>query len=133
MSYSLKIILFLIISSITFGKLSDGIYSVRNDETTWFWYPYTEIVVNKGKIVKVIHDKVNSKGVRASKYNFHSEKLEKKIKNLIVQLEKNYYKANGNIDKMDAIAGATESVDEFKRQYKFLIKQKLPGNYIMKK
>lgn len=135
----MKILLcmFLVISSFSFGKLQDGKYSVRTDRSIWFWYPYTEVTVKDGVVTSVAHDRVKTDGRLASQDDSYNNRMFKKTKmspELYSKLiPENYFKAKGDLDKMDAIAGATDSLSHFKKQYEFLMKQEKPGNYIMKK
>lgn len=132
------LLLFFILSSITVlaSQYKDGVYYVVASKGTWGWKPFTQITVKNGKITEVITDRINSKGELASKDESYNSSMLKKNKtnpkDYSDKLPKNYYKANGNIDKIDGIAGATDTVNEFKVMMKFLIdkaEKGQPGKY----
>ncbi len=134
----LFILAFVILSATSFGsKLEDGKYTVRTDKTIWFWYPYTEFTVKDGEIIDVKHDRVKKDGRLASNDDSYNNRMYKKNnmspKQYSQMIPANFFKAGKNIDNIDNVAGATDSVNHFKKQYKFLMEQGKPGNYIMKK
>ncbi|MGL5051495.1 MAG: hypothetical protein ACRC0V_08395 [Fusobacteriaceae bacterium] len=132
--------LFILISSIVSAQLKDGKYTCITDKTIWFWYPYTEMIIENGEVVSASHDRIKKNGEKASldegynksmlkKANVNPEIYSKKI-------PENYFKAGKNIDKMDGLAGATDSVTHFKKQMSLMLEKAEtvgPGNYVIKK
>ncbi len=126
------IITFAIISSLAAGaELKDGRYSVQTDKSIWFWYPKTEILVEGGEVTEVSHDRVKKDGRLASQDDWYNKKMLKKSgsnpEEYSIKIPENYFKANGNLDEMDSIAGATDSVNHFKKQMNFLLKKAEAG------
>lgn len=134
-----KIVLFIILNTFVLAMpLKDGKYSVRTEKSFWFWYPYTSVIIRNGEIVEAYHDRIKLDGRKASendKYNssmMRSSKTNPKIYSKAIPEE--FFNKNKDLNKMDNIAGATDSVQNFKSQIKFLIHKaetEGPGNYIM--
>ncbi|MGL4671006.1 MAG: hypothetical protein ACRC6J_05745 [Cetobacterium sp.] len=133
-------ILMLMISSIANAGLKDGKYTSRTDKTIWFWYPYTEMIVKNGEVISVYHDRIKNDGSKASEDESYNKNMAKK-QNVNPALyskliPENYFKAGKNLQKMDEIAGATDSVNHFKKQMQMLLQKaetEGPGDYIIKK
>jgi len=126
------LIAFAIMSVVAAGaELKDGRYSVKTDKSIWFWYPKTEIVVKDGQVVEATHDRVKKDGRLASQDDWYNKKMLKKTGSNPEQYSKeipeNYFKANKNLDEIDNVAGATESVVHFKKQMNFLLKKAETG------
>ncbi|MGL6115903.1 MAG: hypothetical protein ACRC1R_12895 [Cetobacterium sp.] len=120
-------------------NLKDGFYSVRTDKTYFFYYPTTTMTVKNGEIVAVTHDRTQLDGKKASEdEDYNKNMLENRGVNAEIyskKLVEEYFAANKNLDKVENIAGATDSSRHFKSQMRFLIEKaqtKGPGNYIMK-
>ncbi len=133
----LFIFAFAIMSISAFGdNLKDGKYSVKTDKAMWSWYPYTEFTVENGEIIDVKHNRVKDDGSLASDDKSFNKMMHDKSKSSPKEYSKlipeNFFKAGKDIDKIDNVAGATDSVNQFKKQYKFLINKGKPGNYTMK-
>ncbi|SJZ36940.1 Major membrane immunogen, membrane-anchored lipoprotein [Cetobacterium ceti] len=131
----------LLLSSIALGaQLKDGKYTVRTDKSIWFWYPYTAMVVKNGEIVSTYHDRIKLDGRKASEDESYNKNMYKKVKINPEMYSKlipeDFFKNGKDLNKMDGISGATDSLNHFKSQMKFLIEKSEtegPGNYIMKK
>ncbi|MGL5053676.1 MAG: hypothetical protein ACRC5W_08845 [Cetobacterium sp.] len=133
-------VLMLVLSSLANAELKDGRYTSKTDKTIWFWYPYTEMTVKNGEIISVYHDRVKNDGSKASEDESYNKSMGKK-QNVNPALyskliPENYFKAGKNLETMDLVAGATDSVNHFKKQMKMLIQKaetEGPGDYIIKK
>lgn len=136
-----KIIIFMLFSTVLFGQgLKDGRYSVQTDRSIWFWYPKTEMVVEDGVVTQVSHDRVKKDGRLASEDDWYNKKMLKKTgsnpESYSKDIPENYFKAEKNLEKMDNVAGATDSTTHFKKQMEFLLeKAKIgeTGNFEMSK
>ncbi len=126
------LMIFAITCSIAIGaELKDGDYSVRTDKTFWFWYPRTEIVVKDGEVIEAYHDRVKKDGRLASEDDWYNKKMLKKNgtnpARYSKEIPENYFKANRDLEKIDNVAGATESVHHFKKQMEFLLEKAEKG------
>ncbi|MGL5544813.1 MAG: hypothetical protein ACRDB6_06865 [Cetobacterium sp.] len=134
------LILMLAFSSIASASLKDGKYTVISDGSIWFWYPYTEMVVKNGEVIEVIHDRIKKSGKKASQdKNYNTDMLKKVGVNPNIyskMIPENYFKSGKNLEKMDSVAGATDSTDHFKKQMALLLEKASnegPGSYVIKK
>ena len=112
-------------------ELKDGRYSVQTDKSIWFWYPKTELIVENGEISKVSHNRVKKDGSLASEDEWYNKKMLKKTgtnpKMYSKEIPENYLKADKNLETMDSVAGATDSVMHFKKQMEFLLEKAEKG------
>lgn len=127
-----KLFLFLILSASLIGEnLKDGSYSVQTDKSIWFWYPRTTILVEDGIIVDATHDRVKKDGRLASKDDWYNKKMLKKTgsnpERYSRDIPASYFRAGGDLEKMDNVAGATDSTIHFKRQMDFLLEKAAKG------
>lgn len=132
--------LFILVSTLASANLKDGKYTCVSDKTIWFWYPYTEMTVEKGQVVSVSHDRIKKEGQKASQDNDYNKSMMKKngVNPAIYsqKIPENYFKAGKSLEKMDGIAGATDSVNHFKKQMTLLLEKAAtegPGNYVIPK
>ncbi|MGL4969903.1 MAG: hypothetical protein ACRC5B_07115, partial [Fusobacteriaceae bacterium] len=132
--------LFILISSIANANLKDGKYTCTSDKTIWFWYPYTEMTVENGEVVSASHDRIKKDGRKASLDEGYNKSMLKKngvnpeIYSKVIP--ENYFKAEKDLEKMDGLAGATDSVKHFKKQMSLLLEKAEtvgPGDYIIEK
>lgn len=126
------LITFAIISAVAAGaELKDGKYSVQTDKSIWFWYPKTEILVEDGQVVEATHDRIKKDGRLASQDDWYNKKMLKKTgsnpERYSREIPENYFKAEKDLEKMDSVAGATESVHHFKKQMNFLLEKAEAG------
>lgn len=136
-----KILLLMIaISSIANAQLKDGKYTAVSDGSIWFWYPYTEMVVKNGEVVEATNDRIKKSGKKASQdKNYNTDMLKKVGVNPSMyskMIPENYFKSGKNLEKMDSVAGATDSTDHFKKQMALLLEKannEGPGDYVIKK
>ncbi len=134
------LILMLAFSSIASAALKDGKYTVISDGSIWFWYPYTEMVVKDGEVVEATHDRIKKSGKKASQdKNYNTDMLKKAGVNPSMyskMIPENYFKSGKNLEKMDSVAGATDSTNHFKKQMTLLLEKASnegPGSYVIKK
>ena len=129
----ISLVLFVLFNFTSFSATiyKDGIYSVVADKGTFGWKPVTEITIKNGKISEIIFDRVNKNGNLASKDNGYNSSMKKKTgtnpAEYSVNIPKNFFSANQNFDKMDAVAGATDSLIEFKIMTSFLLDKASKG------
>ena len=97
------------------------------------------MVVKDGKIVEVQHDRYR-KTELASENNGYNKNMKKKTgtdpKEYSKKLPENFFAAKGDLEKMDGIAGATDSSQHFKIMMKFLMEKAeegKPGRYTIDK
>ncbi|MBA1392550.1 FMN-binding protein [Lactobacillus sp. XV13L] len=98
-------------------KLKDGTYKLQELNYSHGYRQVYTMVVKGGKISSFKYDQVNKKGVSKTK-NAGYEKQMKKVtktgpKEYIPELEKEFLKANGNMEKVQVVSGATESSHSF--------------------
>lgn len=109
----------------------DGIYYVAADKATYGWKPFTEMVIKEGQISSITFDRVNKKGEFASFDEKYNKRMKKKSginpEEYSVQIPKKYFEAGKNLEDMDAVSGATDSVREFKIMMTFLLDKAQKG------
>lgn len=125
-------------SSIFATTLKDGFYTCRSEKSMWSWYPYTTMTVKDGEITSVYHDRIKADGSKASNDEKYCERMLSSSKSspklYSEEIPKNFFKANKDLNAMDTVAGATDSVLEFKKELQFLIEKAEtvgPGNYVI--
>lgn len=136
----LIIIAALMITTTAYCGMKDGKYSVVEEKYSfWGWKGYLNIEIKDGKIVNVEYDHENKSGKKQSEdenYNndmYKSKKVNPKI--FTEKLEKDLI-AKQSSEKIDAVAGATQSKDKFVLMSGLLIKKAETGesgNYVLKK
>lgn len=124
--------LFIVFNLVTFAaSYKDGVYYVVADKDTFGWKPFTQLTIKDGSISEIVTDRINKKGQLASKDSSYNENMKNLGKTspaeYTVAIIKNFFKANENLDKMDAVAGATGSLKEFKIMTKFLLEKATLG------
>lgn len=111
---------------------ADGTYYVEADKTTWGWRPFTEITIKNGQISKIVFDRKNKKGKLASEDASYNKSMKKKEgtnpEEYSVVIPQNYSDAGNDLEKMDGLAGATDSVREFKIMMSFLLEKAAKGD-----
>ena len=132
--------LLILMSSVVSAQLKDGKYTCTTDKTIWFWYPYTEMTVEKGEVVSAVHDRIKKDGQKASLDEWYNKNMLKKnnVNPEIYskQIPENYFKSGKDLEKMDGLVGATDSVNHFKKQMKLLLEKAEtvgPGDYVIEK
>lgn len=129
----IALVLFILFSFVSFSATiyKDGVYSVIADKGTFGWKPFTEITIKNGKVSEIVFDRVNKNGNLASKDNGYNNSMKKKVgtnpAEYSVNIPKNFLSANQNLDNMDAVTGATDSLIEFKVMTKFLLEKATKG------
>ena len=98
-------------------KMKDGTYKLAEKNYSHGYRQVLTMVIKKGKISDFTYDQVNKKGVSKTK-NAAYEKQMKKVnkigpKEYIPKLQKEFIKAKGNTEKVQAVSGATESSHSF--------------------
>ncbi|MGL4403003.1 MAG: hypothetical protein ACRCTS_04700 [Fusobacteriaceae bacterium] len=132
--------LLLLFSTVAHAQLKDGKYTCVTDKTIWFWYPYTEMTVQNGEVVSASHDRIKKDGQKASLDEGYNKSMMKKTgvnpEIYSKTIPENYFKAGKDLEKMDGLAGATDSVNHFKKQMILLLEKAEtvgPGDYIIEK
>ncbi len=130
----------ILLSNTAYSEMKNGKYSVKEEKYSfWGWRGYLNIDVKNGKIASVEYDHENKAGKRQSEddgYNnsmYKSKKVNPKI--FTEKLEKEVM-LKQSFDKIDAIAGATQSKDKFVNMGKLLIEKAEKGEsgeYLLKK
>lgn len=124
------LIFILLSAAIMAAGLKDGSYWVEERGYSHGWKAFTSITVENGEVVTVTYDKFNADNEYASsndKYNTDmKEKSGSSPAEFTRALEKDFM-AKKNVEDIDAIAGATGSVEVFKKQMKFLLKKAKKG------
>ena len=128
----LLVLLFIMLSIATFSATyKDGAYYVVANKGTFGWKPFTEIIVKNGKVSQVTFDRINKNGELASKDSGYNKSMKKKVgtnpSEYSVNIPKNFLAVNQNLNQMDAVAGATDSLLEFKIMTKFLLEKAAKG------
>lgn len=132
---------FLLFSMAILGEgYIDGTYHVVADKGTWGWKPFTELTIKDGKIAHITFDRINKKGEFASFDESYNKKMGKKKgmnpEKYSVEIPANFFAVGNNFDDMDAFAGATDSLREFKIMMAFLLEKAEKGetgNFEIKK
>ena len=95
----------------------DGSHSHKTDIDERGWKSTITITVVDGKIKEVYYDEVNEEGVSKTKIAEYGEEMKKETgispEEAFQKLEEGL-KSSQNVDKVDAISGATSSSTEFK-------------------
>jgi len=126
------LMIFAVTSIVVAGaELKDGEYSVKTDKSIWFWFPKTTMTVKDGEVVSATHDRVKKDGRLASQDDWYNNKMLKKTGSNPEQYAKdipeNYFNAGKDLQGMDSVAGATDSVMHFQKQMEFLLEKAEAG------
>lgn len=109
----------------------DGEYYVEAKKAKYGWKPFTKIIIKDKKIIKVIHDRKNSNNELASSNSEFNEKMKaasgSSPKEYSKKIPESFIKSNYSFEKMDGVAGATDSVKQFKQMMAFLLKKAEKG------
>ena len=134
------LIVLLMLSASAFASFKDGEYIANEDKYSfWGWKAYVKIIIKDGKVISVDHDYENKKGGKQSqdeKYNkdmFKSKKTDPKT--FTAKWSKELLDEQ-SADKIDTIAGATESHTKFVTLSKLLLEKAQTGEtgeYVLKK
>lgn len=107
----LLVLVLALVTLVASAKLNDGTYSVRGKVDSHGYYPSITLVVKGNKIASVDYKEIASaenkpkaKGVYPHAAYFTA----------IETLNKKAVEVNGDLDKLDAVAGATHTSDTFK-------------------
>lgn len=129
----------ILITNIMYADIKEGKYSVKEDKYSfWGWKGYLNIEIKNGKIVNVEFDYENKDGKKQSEdenYNknmYKSKNINPKI--FTEKLEKEIL-LKQSFEKIDSIAGATQSRDKFIEMGKLLMEKSEKGgtgDYILK-
>lgn len=109
------------------SKFEDGVFSAEGELDENGWKPKITIKVEDGKIEDVDYDEIDDQGLLKSEDEEYSETMESVSgitpKDAYEQLEK-ALKSSQDVDKIDAVAGATGSSEQFKSVAKEALKTK---------
>ncbi len=130
----------ILLSNIVYCEMKDGKYSVKEEKYSfWGWKGYLNLEIKAGKIIKAEYDHENKEGKKQrddeayNKNMYKSKKMSPKI--FTEKLEKDLI-VKQSAEKIDAVAGATQSKDKFVLMSRLLIEKAEKGemgNYILKK
>ncbi len=109
-------------------------YAVSDKPMTQGWSPFLEFNVKNGEISNLRFDKIKKEKL-ASENNFYNSLMKKKSGTSPAEYSKTIpamFLQKHDADKMDVIAGATQSTEEFKVMMKYLLqkgKEGTPGKF----
>ena len=125
---------FMLFSLAVLGEgYTDGTYYVIADKGTWGWKPFTEVTIKDGEISHITFDRINKNGEFASFDDSYNKRMGKKKgmnpEKYSVEIPANFFEVGKNLDNMDvdAFAGATDSLREFKIMMAFLLEKAEKG------
>ncbi len=116
-------------------KYADGYYYAASEKAmTQGWVPFVEFNVKNGNVTDLKFNKIK-KGELASNDKFYNSLMKKKAGTNPAEYSVNIpamFMQKGSVEKMDAVTGATQSVEEFSALMKFLLEKAgagKPGKY----
>ena len=109
------------------SKFADGVHTAEGELDENGWKPSITITVKDGKIEDVDYDEVNDQGMLKSEDEDYAATMESVSgitpEDAYEQLEK-ALKSSQDVDKVDAVSGATGSSEQFKKVAKEALKSK---------
>lgn len=107
-------------------KYKDGTYTAKGEIDERGWQPVVELTIKDGKIAKTTYNEFNKDGGKKSEDKTYNDNMKAKSntspKEAYPKLEEKLV-AVQDVDKVDAVAGATHSSDSFKQLSKKALEQ----------
>lgn len=97
--------------------MKDGVYKLNEKNYTYGYRVTMTMTVKKGKISALKYDQINKKGMSKTKDAKYEKQMKKAVKvgpkEYIPKLRSELLKANGNVEKVQVVSGATEASNQF--------------------
>ncbi len=111
--------------------MQDGSYTAEMSEPSYGWNEYVTITVKDGEIVSTKYDAENASGFVKSWDNAYMNNM-KPVSGTYPNEYTRYYKAQltgqSDLPEIDALSGATESGDNFKKLAQAVVEQAMKGD-----
>ncbi|MEF9969804.1 MAG: FMN-binding protein [Ruthenibacterium sp.] len=109
------------------GGIKDGTYTAEAAQASHDWFDILSVTYKDGKVVEAVYDAKDAAGVLKSSKSAEEYPMEIPLTEWMPKLNENIVKA-GTADKIEAVAGATNSSNAAKALMKAIEENAKKGN-----